>query len=148
MTGGEPQPPLLLVVVVEQRIAPGHQALAQAAEARLALGDLGRRREQRVLLSHRLRQLIEQIALAQPLGRKGHLRALHPFQQAIEDQRADRQRLAPPPRYMLDAVERRLAEAADQPCEGHGLVRSEEHTSELQSLMRISYAVFCLKKKK
>src|SRR3546814_7077743 len=31
---------------------------------------------------------------------------------------------------------------------GIGLVRSEEHTSELQSLMRISYAVFCLKKKK
>src|SRR3546814_7449902 len=29
-----------------------------------------------------------------------------------------------------------------------GLLRSEEHTSELQSLMRISYALFCLKKKK
>src|SRR3546814_6746097 len=29
-----------------------------------------------------------------------------------------------------------------------GAYRSEEHTSELQSLMRISYAVFCLKKKK
>src|SRR3546814_1591864 len=29
-----------------------------------------------------------------------------------------------------------------------GEIRSEEHTSELQSLMRISYAVFCLKKKK
>src|SRR3546814_10523676 len=29
-----------------------------------------------------------------------------------------------------------------------GVIRSEEHTSELQSLMRISYAVFCLKKKK
>src|SRR3546814_9721613 len=29
-----------------------------------------------------------------------------------------------------------------------GIVRSEEHTSELQSLMRISYAVFCLKKTK
>src|SRR3546814_4342619 len=29
-----------------------------------------------------------------------------------------------------------------------GEVRSEEHTPELQSLMRISYAVFCLKKKK
>src|SRR3546814_10192489 len=28
------------------------------------------------------------------------------------------------------------------------IMRSEEHTSELQSLMRISYAVFCLKKKK
>src|SRR3546814_6759926 len=31
---------------------------------------------------------------------------------------------------------------------GSQRVRSEEHTSELQSLMRISYAVFCLKKKK
>src|SRR3546814_6634646 len=31
---------------------------------------------------------------------------------------------------------------------GLGKTRSEEHTSELQSLMRISYAVFCLKKKK
>src|SRR3546814_3148740 len=30
----------------------------------------------------------------------------------------------------------------------HDQPRSEEHTSELQSLMRISYAVFCLKKKK
>src|SRR3546814_5772899 len=30
----------------------------------------------------------------------------------------------------------------------HGIWRSEEHTSELQSLMRISYAVFCLTKKK
>src|SRR3546814_7442509 len=29
----------------------------------------------------------------------------------------------------------------------HEIERSEEHTSELQSLMRISYAVFCLKKK-
>src|SRR3546814_1591971 len=32
-------------------------------------------------------------------------------------------------------------------CVGMQLLRSEEHTSELQSLMRISYAVFCLKKK-
>src|SRR3546814_6385083 len=30
---------------------------------------------------------------------------------------------------------------------GYGAARSEEHTSELQSLMRISYAVFCLKNK-
>src|SRR3546814_9754123 len=38
---------------------------------------------------------------------------------------------------------------ADQMAERLGnLVRSEEHTSELQSLMRNSYAVFCLKKKK
>src|SRR3546814_5547316 len=39
----------------------------------------------------------------------------------------------------VDAVEP-LGEARD-------MLRSEEHTSELQSLMRISYAVFCLKKK-
>src|SRR3546814_8359842 len=32
--------------------------------------------------------------------------------------------------------------------DGNGFLRSEEHTSELQSLMRISYAVICLKKKK
>src|SRR3546814_3840120 len=31
--------------------------------------------------------------------------------------------------------------------DGRGILRSEEHTSALQSLMRISYAVFCLKKK-
>src|SRR3546814_5217884 len=45
--------------------------------------------------------------------------------------------------------------AADRPAEAADIVvvrelvrtRSEEHTSELQSLMRISYAVFCLKKK-
>src|SRR3546814_9654099 len=33
-------------------------------------------------------------------------------------------------------------------CRCHFMGRSEEHTSELQSLMRISYAVFCLKKQK
>src|SRR3546814_8238298 len=42
-------------------------------------------------------------------------------------------RLAEAMRYFLDHPEK--------------IVRSEEHTSELQSLMRISYAVFCLKKK-
>src|SRR3546814_8012700 len=40
-----------------------------------------------------------------------------------------------------------LAQAACQPAQRR-FERSEEHTSELQSLMRISYAVFCLKKKK
>src|SRR3546814_3127924 len=51
----------------------------------------------------------------------------------------------------------RLCQGPDDLCPAHlcagrrryaGRVRSEEHTSELQSLMRISYAVFCLKKKK
>src|SRR3546814_674772 len=47
--------------------------------------------------------------------------------------------LALPLREALAAVEHTLAQNRG---------RSEEHTSELQSLMRISYAVFCLKKKK
>src|SRR3546814_2333332 len=37
--------------------------------------------------------------------------------------------------------------AGDPPVGRQPEIRSEEHTSELQSLMRISYAVFCLKKK-
>src|SRR3546814_7253076 len=41
-----------------------------------------------------------------------------------------------------EVLDPRIADRVDQP------LRSEEHTSELQSLMRISYAVFCLKKKK
>src|SRR3546814_10817454 len=57
-----------------------------------------------------------------------------------------------------DTVERRAHRAVDDAEMGLDLTgaletaivpsRSEEHTSELQSLMRISYAVFCLKKKK
>src|SRR3546814_2919711 len=42
----------------------------------------------------------------------------------------------------------RLEHPVDFGARDHAPVRSEEHTSELQSLMRISYAVFCLKKKK
>src|SRR3546814_8235329 len=47
----------------------------------------------------------------------------------------------------------RILQRLDRPVMGERtlaapLGRSEEHTSELQSLMRISYAVFCLKKKK
>src|SRR3546814_1506818 len=47
-------------------------------------------------------------------------------------------------------VEGLLVGLAIDPADGSvwGADRSEEHTSELQSLMRISYAVFCLKKKK
>src|SRR3546814_7830229 len=48
------------------------------------------------------------------------------------------------------AVEALLGDVAGQllrpQIDQHEVVRSEEHTSELQSLMRISYAVFCLKK--
>src|SRR3546814_2526557 len=51
---------------------------------------------------------------------------------------------APPP--SADAAPFRVPDAA--PVSPASVLRSEEHTSELQSLMRISYAVFCLKKKK
>src|SRR3546814_5285374 len=44
------------------------------------------------------------------------------------------------------AVSRNPSDVAEIVAE-HPIGRSEEHTSELQSLMRISYAVFCLKKK-
>src|SRR3546814_4269096 len=48
--------------------------------------------------------------------------------------------------FLLAGVQRGLQHLEDRRS-GSG-ERSEEHTSELQSLMRISYAVFCLKKKK
>src|SRR3546814_3232791 len=49
----------------------------------------------------------------------------------------------------LDADERAAAVRVMQAYAGMAtVIRSEEHTSELQSLMRISYAVFCLQKKK
>src|SRR3546814_8408740 len=55
------------------------------------------------------------------------------------------------PRGVGEARDLDAAELDDVGLAGHGggdgAVRSEEHTSELQSLMRISYAVFCLKKK-
>src|SRR3546814_1728594 len=48
-----------------------------------------------------------------------------------------------------DDADRRFGDGSDDPDRANGADhRSEEHTSELQSLMRNSYAVFCLKKKK
>src|SRR3546814_7196653 len=47
-----------------------------------------------------------------------------------------------------ERVAERVAEAGLEGLDDEPRARSEEHTSELQSLMRISYAVFCLKKKK
>src|SRR3546814_10392807 len=49
------------------------------------------------------------------------------------------------PGHRADQAQRSRRPRGDQ---GLRCLRSEEHTSELQSLMRISYAVFCLKKKK
>src|SRR3546814_4232323 len=47
----------------------------------------------------------------------------------------------------IDAMEFLLDKMKDSKSNEDFFERSEEHTSELQSLMRISYAVFCLKKK-
>src|SRR3546814_7310640 len=60
---------------------------------------------------------------------------------ATQDARLRRAHFNGPPERVM-AFFRFVAE------ETRGYLRSEEHTSELQSLMRISYAVFCLKKKK
>src|SRR3546814_5880046 len=74
------------------------------------------------------------------------------------ERHADEQpaRARPGPDFRLElAIGGQRRAAPDRPC-GHACIgtegdlavdRSEEHTSELQSLMRISYAVFCLKKK-
>src|SRR3546814_3143377 len=67
--------------------------------------------------------------------------------------------LAPPAMFESELADGRLVQpfAVDvdvgaywltRPATRDASLRSEEHTSELQSLMRISYAVFCLKKKK
>src|SRR3546814_1395027 len=52
-----------------------------------------------------------------------------------------------PAGLVLATPELDLTESGDSFQTNEGIDRSEEHTSELQSLMRISYAVFCLKKK-
>src|SRR3546814_4775781 len=64
---------------------------------------------------------------------------------AIGDIAAGRQRNEG--QYGRACNQQHLAEQRDQVADADQ-ERSEEHTSELQSLMRISYAVFCLKKKK
>src|SRR3546814_6876921 len=52
------------------------------------------------------------------------------------------------PESKVGTVDETRALVADYEQQYQDGLRSEEHTSELQSLMRISYAVFCLKKKK
>src|SRR3546814_2628616 len=54
------------------------------------------------------------------------------------------------PGFNINSIVGQSYRLTDKPSlfpDGTGLTRSEEHTSELQSLMRTSYAVFCLKKK-
>src|SRR3546814_2922881 len=67
----------------------------------------------------------------------------HPARSAVSWEHGHR------PSRRLEAQEHQRWRARFHPLSyALGCSRSEEHTSELQSLMRISYAVFCLKKKK
>src|SRR3546814_5947392 len=73
-------------------------------------------------------------------GNRAHAHTLFDRMRAVPDDAVlDRPGLAP---RMLEIQVAEIDAGAEQRTE-----RSEEHTSELQSLMRISYAVFCLKKK-
>src|SRR3546814_3451709 len=76
-----------------------------------------------------------------------HLRRILAEPDVPSGDHRDRDRLRRPAdrvRRVLPPPSRALARGGVRPV---GRNRSEEHTSELQSLMRISYAVFCLKKK-
>src|SRR3546814_3427790 len=85
-------------------------------------------------------------------------RAKECWKEAQEANRENRERMLEDLRFSNpacpeqwdDAVKRlrEQSEGGARPCLVFDQTRSEEHTSELQSLMRISYAVFCLKKKK
>src|SRR3546814_9201361 len=84
-------------------------------------------------------------------GRRGHPRRLGRLDQAVDDS-GDGGLGVLDCRFgaVPGAGHGDLVEADDQRrrgCRHDRRLRSEEHTSELQSLMRISYAVFCLKKK-
>src|SRR3546814_3577913 len=71
------------------------------------------------------------------------------LEQELADFQAEWERTAPAGRaelYTAKVEELRASALFDQALRNDE-TRSEEHTSELQSLMRISYAVFCLKKK-
>src|SRR3546814_1914646 len=82
------------------------------------------------------------IDVEQPELRAGHRRRQR-------DRRGDGPRLAGEIDELEDRILRRRQRPGDDilPRRRLAAIRSEEHTSELQSLMRISYAVFCFKKK-
>src|SRR3546814_2543836 len=78
---------------------------------------------------------------------------LFPYTTLFRSRRVPSESTAPPSHFTLASGMILIAlpdgtVAKPLTCSTARNVRSEEHTSELQSLMRISYAVFCLKKKK
>src|SRR3546814_3813680 len=96
------------------------KALAELDQYRLAFDEFRQNRSERLALEQSMAQQSEVVIAAAD-------EALANASSAMQQQKGSS--------YMLLGVIGALA------------IRSEEHTSELQSLMRISYAVFCLKKK-
>src|SRR3546814_4299230 len=106
--------------------SPSNRGRANSGGLLLSCHEIAERGDHQIVLFHR--------ADAQPQG----------FRQAItahgaQDQAASAQEIIGRLRLLRSLGETDQHKIAD---------RSEEHTSELQSLMRISYAVFCLKKKR
>src|SRR3546814_6355296 len=86
-----------------------------------------------------------------PCSRRRLYRDLIILRSSLHAQHQDTRDDPAPEGHFGTAVPRSLAPSArhtQQEDRVPARLRSEEHTSELQSLMRISYAVFCLKKKK
>src|SRR3546814_7838314 len=109
---------------------PGSDRFAQKIPSDLSIGGSLERREHRA--AHLEHALFEVGGVALQLLRE----ALRQQREAIGDGGEDR-------------VDRLRVVDGERVVGGRPVdARSEEHTSELQSLMRISYAVFCLKKKK
>src|SRR3546814_6993709 len=82
------------------------------------------------IAARKRREILEEARMASRVDVEDVVRAQDQAGAVVRAERAQRQR----------RVDHRITRR-------HRLERSEEHTSELQSLMRISYAVFCLKKK-
>src|SRR3546814_7888629 len=73
--------------------------------------------------------------------------SLAPLDRVLHTSSRSESQLNPTPTYAPDAADKDSRRYGYSPLGRPPLARSEEHTSELQSLMRISYAVFCLKQK-
>src|SRR3546814_1618942 len=87
---------------------------------------------------------------ALPIYERGTSNRAPPFQEGCRNSPLRRYRQPPLHRWPVEPALQPRGDVAEvvEPDDLARLVkRSEEHTSELQSLMRISYAVFCLKKK-
>src|SRR3546814_7915945 len=138
------------------------------AESGIQNGDAGQSRVARARCNHLQHLAITQIGGfvgvdPQQLDRFSHDLLLHAGSGAIGEAFSSRLRrrfsIAPSTTFAIDGNTNRVRTVAainpPMTVTASGFwtsapvpVRSEEHTSELQSLMRISYAVFCLKKKK